>query len=202
MASRDDAQRARREFEAEALQHLDVMYQTAYHLTRNQAEAEDLVQETCLRAFRHWDQYKKGTNCRAWLLRILRNNFINECRRKHRQEARVDYTELDKYYSQLVEAATLQTQKDPSEELFSNLVDDEIIEAINQLPEEFREVVILSDLQDLSYKEIAEVLDCPIGTVRSRLSRGRKILQSLLYEFAVKGGFIPDKTSVQPPPGE
>lgn len=191
MASKNKAiQQKRREFEAEALPHLGVLYETAYHLARNESAAQDLVQETFLRAFRFWDKYEKGTNCRAWLLRILRNTFINEYRRKAPESHRIDPATLDRYYGELVESATVPVQRDPAEELFANLVDDEIIEALEQLPEEFREVVILSDLQDLSYKEIAEVLDCPVGTVRSRLSRGRKLLQSLLYDFAVEGGFI------------
>jgi len=187
----------RKDFEAEALEHLDAAYKTAYHLTRDPVGAEDLVQETYLRAFRFWDQYEKGTNCRAWLLRILRNTFINQYRKRKAQPARVDYTELDRYYDQLVDAATVPKPKDPSEELFSNLIDEEIVEAIEQLPEEFRQVVILSDLQDLSYKEIAEVLDCPVGTVRSRLNRGRKLLQGLLYEFAQKSGFLRDRQPVK-----
>lgn len=191
-------QKKRREFEAEALQHLGVLYETAYHLARNETAAEDLVQEACLRAFRFWDKYEKGTNCRAWLLRILRNTFINQYRRKAPETDRIDPTELDRYYNQLVDSATIPEQRDPSQELFANLVDDEIIEAMEQLPEEFREVVILSDLQELSYKEIAEILDCPIGTVRSRLSRGRKMLQSLLYEFAVEGGFIRPDAAGEP----
>jgi len=191
LASQNTAiQQKRREFEAEALPHLGVLYETAYHLARDESAAQDLVQETFLRAFRFWDKYEKGTNCRAWLLRILRNTFINEYRRKAPETNRIDPATLDRYYSELVESATVPVQRDPAEELFAHLVDDEIIEALEQLPEEFREVVILSDLQDLSYKEIAEVLDCPVGTVRSRLSRGRKLLQSLLYDFAVEGGFI------------
>ena len=190
--ARTDAtvRKKRREFEAEALQHLGVLYETAYHLARDETAAQDLVQETCLRAFRFWDKYQKGTNCRAWLLRILRNTFINEYRRKPPETDRLDPSELDRYYNQLVNSATVPEQRDPAQELFANLVDDEIVEAMEQLPEEFREVVILSDLQELSYKEIAEVLECPVGTVRSRLSRGRKMLQALLYDFAVQGGFI------------
>lgn len=191
MAKQDAAVRKkRREFEAEALQHLGVLYETAYHLARNETAAQDLVQETCLRAFRFWDKYEKGTNCRAWLLRILRNTFINEYRRKSPETNHLDPSDLDRYYNQLVDSATVPEQRDPAQELFANLVDEEIVDAMEQLPEEFREVVILSDLQDLSYKEIADVLECPVGTVRSRLSRGRKMLQSLLYNFAVQGGFI------------
>jgi RNA polymerase sigma-70 factor (ECF subfamily) len=191
----DSDQKKRREFEQEALVHLDAMYRTAYSLARDPAAAEDLVQEACLRAYRFWDKYEKGTNCRAWLLRILRNVFVNQYRKKSRQATSVDYTELDRYYDRVVESATIPVQKDPAEELFSNLVDDEIIEALEELPEEFRQVVILSDLEDLSYKEIANVLDCPIGTVRSRLSRGRHLLQSTLYDFAIKGGFIREDES-------
>ena len=185
-----DIKQKRKEFESEALVHLDSLYKTAFHLTRDTNAAEDLVQDACLRAFRFWDQYEKGTNCRAWLLRILRNTYINQYRRQVKQPARVDYEELDRYYDQLVETATVAATKDPSEELFSNLIDDEIVEAMEQLPDEFRQVVILSDLESLSYKEIADVLECPVGTVRSRLNRGRKLLQSMLYEFALKHGFI------------
>ena len=123
MADNDKSiQKKRREFEAEALQHLGVLYETAYHLARNETTAEDLVQETCLRAFRFWDKYEKGTNCRAWLLRILRNTFINQYRRKAPETDRVDPTELDQYYNQLVDSATIPEQRDPSQELFANLV--------------------------------------------------------------------------------
>lgn len=196
MAEQDkSALKKKQEFEAEAMPHLETMYQAAYHLTRDPTAAEDLVQEACLQAFRFWDKYQKGTNCRAWLLRILRNLYINQYRRKAQQPVRVDYTELDRYYSQVVESAVVNAQRDPSEELFDNLIDEEIVRALDQLPEEFRQVVILSDLQELTYKEIADILDCPVGTVRSRLSRGRKLLQALLHEFAVKGGFIREEQS-------
>jgi len=177
--------------------HLDALYRSAYQLAQDPTAAEDLVQDAMLQAYRFWDKYQKGTNCRAWLLRIQRNLYINQYRKKTRQPSKVDYEDLDRYYDQVVEPAIVDSNLNPAEELFNNLVDDEIIDALEELPEEFRDVVILSDMQDLSYKEIADQLDIPIGTVRSRLSRGRKLLQSMLYEFAVKGGFIRDGKVVQ-----
>jgi len=190
-------QQKRREFEKEALPHLSALYETGFFLSRNETAAEDLVQETFLRAFRFWDKYEKGTNCRAWLLRILRNTYINQYRRRAQQPTPVDLEEVDRNYERLVETATINVQRDPAQELFANLVDDEVVEALEKLPEEFRQVVILSDLQELSYKEISDVLECPIGTVRSRLSRGRKMLQALLYDFAVKGGFIQEENPAE-----
>lgn len=180
----------RKEFESEALVYLDDVYRSALHLTKRPSAADDLVQETFLRAYRFWDKYEKGTNCRAWLMRILRNTYINQYRKSKQEPAKVDPQDLDRYYDQLVDTATVKVQKDPSQELFDNLVDEEIVEAIESLPEEFRETVVLSDVNGLSYKEIAEVMDCPVGTVRSRLSRGRKMLQSMLYQFAVKSGYL------------
>ena len=183
-------QQKRREFETEALVYLGDLYKSAYHLVREKAAAEDLVQETFLRAFRFWDKYEKGTNCRAWLMRILRNTYINQYRKNQQQPTRVDVEDLDRYYDQLVETATVSIQPDPAQELFANLVDDEILEALDQLPEEFRQVVILSDMEGLSYKEISDIMECPVGTVRSRLSRARKLLQAMLFDFATKAGYL------------
>jgi RNA polymerase sigma-70 factor, ECF subfamily len=195
--SGEKVNKKRKEFEKEAMPHLDALYRSAYQLAQDPTAAEDLVQDAMLQAYRFWDKYQKGTNCRAWLLRIQRNLYINQYRKKTRQPSKVDYEDLDRYYDQVVEPAIVDSNLNPAEELFNNLVDDEIIDALEELPEEFRDVVILSDMQDLSYKEIADQLDIPIGTVRSRLSRGRKLLQSMLYEFAVKGGFIRDGKVVQ-----
>jgi len=178
-----DAKRA--SFEREALVHLDSLYRVALRLTGNAADADDLVQETMLKAYRAWDQYEKGTNAKGWLLTILRNAFINEYRRRTRHPETVDLDAIEPYSV----FGDVQDD-DPQGTFFDRIVDDEVLRAIDQLPEQFRETVVLSDVEGLSYEEIARILEVPVGTVKSRLFRARRLLQRKLYDYAVGMGYI------------
>jgi RNA polymerase sigma-70 factor, ECF subfamily len=172
-------------FEQEALVHLDALYRVALRLTGNAADAEDLVQETMLRAYRSWDRYTPGTNAKGWLLTILRHLFINEYRRRSRHPETVDVDTIEPF------ALFQEVQEDdPQGAFFDKIVDDEVLRAVDQLPEAFREAVTLSDVEGLSYEEVAKVLAVPVGTVKSRLYRGRRLLQAKLYEYAVSMGYI------------
>ncbi len=175
-------------FEKEALPHLDAVYRVALRLSANEDQAQDLVQETMLKAFRAWHQYRPGTNVRAWLLTILRNTFINEYRKSRRTGPEVDVGD--------VEAFTVFDEvqdKDPEGQFFNQIVDDEVIRAIDDLQDEFRETIVLSDIEGLSYQEIAEITQVPVGTVKSRIFRARQQLQRRLYEYAVEMGYIKPK---------
>ena len=175
----------RASFEREALVHLDVLYRVALRLTANPSDADDLVQETMLKAFRAWDQYEKGTNAKAWLLTILRHAFINEYRRRTRHPETVDLDKIEPYavFSEVQD-------EDPQGAFFDRIVDDEVLRAIDQLPVAFRETLVLSDVEGMSYQEIAGILDIPVGTVKSRLFRARQLLQGKLYDYAVEMGYI------------
>ncbi|HXJ30773.1 MAG TPA: sigma-70 family RNA polymerase sigma factor [Gemmatimonadales bacterium] len=172
-------------FEQEALVHLDTLYRVALRLTANASDAEDLVQETMLRAYRSWDRYTPGTNAKGWLLTILRHLFINEYRRRSRHPETVDVDTIEPF-------ALFQEvqEEDPQGAFFDKIVDDEVLRAVDQLPEAFREAVTLSDVEGMSYEEVAKVLDVPVGTVKSRLYRGRRLLQTKLYDYAVSMGYI------------
>jgi RNA polymerase sigma-70 factor (ECF subfamily) len=175
----------RASFEREALPHLDTLYRVALRLAGNAADAEDLVQETMLRAYRSWDRFTLGTNAKGWLLTILRHLFINEYRRKRRHPESVDLDTIEPF-------AVFEDvqERDPQGAFFDRIVDDEVLRAVDQLPEAFREAVMLSDVEGLSYEEVAKVLGVPVGTVKSRLYRGRRLLQAKLYDYAVSMGYI------------
>ena len=177
-------------FEREVLVHLDVLYRVALRLSGSAADADDLVQETMLRAFRSWHQYQPGTNARAWLLTILRNQFINEYRRRRRHAQATEEIASDPH------AVFLSVRDlDPTGAFFDRIVDDRVLAAIDALPDEFREAVILVDSEGLSYEEAAQVLEVPIGTLKSRLFRARRRLQQELYDYAVEMGYIRASTS-------
>ncbi len=181
---KDSAQK-HQEFEREALVHLDTLYNVALRLTGSAPDAEDLVQDTVTKAYRAWDKYERGTNCRAWLVTILRNTFINQYRRKSKRPTPVDFEAVKD--TSVFEAMQ---DRDPSGTFFRFIVDEEVKRAIQELPEEFRIPVVLSDVEGLSYAEIAEALELPLGTVKSRLFRGRRRLQQRLYEYALEMGYI------------
>jgi len=172
----------RKEFEDIALPHMGAIHRAALRLAKTEGDAEDLVQDTYLRAYRYFDRFKRGTSIRAWLLTILRNTFLNELGRRARNPEHVSFEHL------ILSGEEPAGFSDPEEELLSKLIADKLMDAVNAVPEEFREV-ILSDLQGFSYKEIAEIIDCPIGTVMSRLHRGRKLLKSSLREYAADFGY-------------
>jgi len=176
-------------FETEALGFLDALYRTALRMTRSEADAEDLVQETYIRAFRFREQFTPGTNLKAWLFRILTNTFINTYRRRQTQP---EFTELDgvdefSLYKRMSDLRTSSGAGNPETEFLDGVVDSEVKDALGDLPEKFRQVVLL-DVEGFSYKEIAEMLDIPIGTVMSRLHRGRKFLQKRLLDLAQQRG--------------
>lgn len=177
----------KKDFETEAMPHINLLHNYAYRMTGNQLDADDLVQETYLRAFRFFHKFEKGTNCKAWLFRIMKNLFINKYRKNQKEPGKVDYNEVENFFDSIksdrVESTDLQ------QKLFSNLLDDDMVNALNSLPDDFKTVVILCDLEGLSYEEIAEFVQCPIGTVRSRLHRGRKLLQQKLLEYAKDKGY-------------
>lgn len=175
----------RRTFEQEALPHLDTVYRVALRLAGDPHRAEDLAQETMLKAYRAWHQYKPGTNARAWLLTILRHTFINEFRRERGKAHTVDVSEVESFtvFKDVQEV-------DPEGRFFDQIVDEEVLRAIDRLPEDFREALILSDIEGLAYAEISDVTGAPIGTVKSRLYRARQALQRELRDYAVEMGYI------------
>lgn len=172
-------------FEAEALPHLDAVYRVALRLAGDESQADDLTQETMLKAYRSWHQYKRGTNVRAWLLTILRHTFINEYRKARRAGPTVDISKIEEF-SVFHDVQDV----DPEGSFFDQIVDEEVLRAIDALPEEFRETLVLSDVEQLSYAEISEVTGVPLGTVKSRLFRARQALQQELYRYAVEMGYI------------
>jgi len=179
------------EFERQALAHLDALYGAAYRLTRNPRDAEDLVQDSLLRAYRFWDSFQQDSNCKAWLLRIVTNTFINEYQRRKRSREVLDLAtaEQDATDGVLVQASARDKQS-PERALLERSVSDDVQRALEQLPDDFRTAVILCDMQGLSYKEIAEIMECPVGTVMSRLFRGRKLLAAALRQFAIAEGYV------------
>jgi len=177
-----------KEFEKEVIPHTDILYNYALRMTGNADDAHDLLQETFLKAYRFWDKYEKGTNVRAWLFRIMKNTYINVYRKAIKEPDTVDYNDIQNFYNIIREDSA--DANDLQEKLFGHLLDDDVTKALESLPEEFRTVVILCDIEELTYEEIAEFVECPVGTVRSRLHRGRKLLYSKLFEYAKKRGFV------------
>ena len=186
-------------FERDALSYLDALYRTALRMTRSEEEAEDLVQETYIRAFRFQEQFEAGTNLKAWLFRILTNTFINQFRRR---KSRPQTTELDDVdesalYRHMTGASAASTAAEPEAVVLDRVVDSEVTKALEELPEKFRTVVLL-DVEGFSYKEMAEMLHVPIGTVMSRLHRGRKFLQKRLYDLARDRGIAAARSMPRP----
>lgn len=173
------------EFEREALVHLDALYRAALRLTHNRADAEDLVQETYVKALKAFHRYNPGTNCRAWLFTIMRNAFLNRIR-NDRREVLDDEAELTGPARALTDSTVIES---PEEELLQTVLHGDVDRALKALPLVYREAVVLADLEGLTYKEIAEVLGCPVGTVMSRLSRGRELLRHALRRFAREHGY-------------
>ncbi len=176
------------EFESEALPHLNALQSYALKLTNDPEDADDLVQDTMLKAFRFFDKFEKGTNCKAWLFQIMKNSFINNYRKHSKEPDKVDYEDVQNFYENIKadEVKSSHFQHDA----FTDILDDEIVNALSTLPDDFRTIVFLSDIEGYSYEEIADFLDCPIGTVRSRLHRARKMLYALLFTYAQSKGLV------------
>ena len=175
-----------------AMEYMGSLYSAALRMTRNPADAEDLVQETYLKAYRAFGSFKEGTNLKAWLYRILTNTFINSYRARKR---RPEQTELDDVedlylYRRLGGLEAVSAGRSAEEEVLEHFTESEVKEAVEALPEQFRMAVLLADVEGFSYKEIAEILDIPIGTVMSRLHRGRKALQKTLHDFGMQRGLV------------
>jgi RNA polymerase sigma-70 factor (ECF subfamily) len=181
-------------FRNEALPLLDSLYGAALRMTRNQADAEDLVQEAMLRAYRAFHTFEPGTNIKAWLFRILTNAYINIYRKRQREPQKVSSDEVEEFdlYQELKDHDP-QFQQTPESIVLDGLVDSDILEAIEDLPEQFRLAVVLSDVEGFSYAEMAEIMDVPMGTVMSRLHRGRKALQKRLWDVAQEKGIVKSK---------
>jgi RNA polymerase sigma-70 factor (ECF subfamily) len=187
----------RDEFEQLALRHLDALYAAGLRLTRNERDAEDLVQDALLRAYRFFDRFERGTNMKAWLFKILTNTFINKYRRSVKERSLVDGPEQEAVTAQVISRDASAQAADPERWFFDRLLSDDVLKAVDALPIDFRMVVILADLQEFSYREIADILDVPVGTVMSRLYRGRRLLQKALAQYAVDSGFASESATVE-----
>jgi RNA polymerase sigma-70 factor (ECF subfamily) len=183
------ALKSRQQFESVALVHLDSLYATGLRMTRDPRDSEDLVQDTMLAAYRFFDKFEPGTNCRAWLFKILTNTFINKYRKRVRErEVKdvIDQEETPSLMSEDVAAAS----RDPEGTLLQSLLSDDVKRALEAVPYDYRMAVVLCDLEEFTYQEIADIMDCPVGTVMSRLHRGRRLLQKALSDYAVREGIV------------
>src|SRR5688572_8661786 len=188
--ARDTAAMNQSDFEAEALQYLPALMALATRLTRTRAEAEDLVQDTLVKALRAREQYRTETNLRAWLLKILRNTFLNAYRRQNLERRVLDGPEKDPLAAGWIGAASLRAMRDPDTNRLHSQLERQLKDAIDELPPDFRMTVLLADVEELSYREIADAMQCPVGTVMSRLHRGRKLLQGRLQQQAELAGIV------------
>jgi RNA polymerase sigma-70 factor (ECF subfamily) len=181
-------------FADDAMQYTKQLYAAAMRMTRNPADAEDLVQETFLKAYRAYDSFTAGTNLKAWLYRILTNTYINKYRKASRRPDEVDLGNVEDLYlyRRIGSEESVEASRTTEDRVLDGLVESDIKKAVEALPENFRIPVLLADLEGLSYQEIADILDIPIGTVMSRLHRGRKAMQKALWEFASKRGLLPE----------
>jgi|TARA_R110000737_G_scaffold350141_2_gene388274 RNA polymerase sigma factor (sigma-70 family) len=174
-------------FEEELFPHMDALKTFAYHLSYNEEDANDLVQETYMKAHRFIDKYDQGTNAKAWLFKILKNAYINEYRKKSKRPQKVDFEDIVSYQNS--DSASSSKYLDLRQEIFENMMGDEVTIAINSLPIDFRTVILLCDIEGFTYEEISKIIDVPIGTVRSRLFRARNMLKEKLKAYAEKMGY-------------
>jgi RNA polymerase sigma-70 factor (ECF subfamily) len=180
----------RRDFERQALPFLDSLYNTAYRLARNSEDAEDLVQETYLKAYRSFDQFTPGTNLKAWMFKILKNAFINEYRRRQTVPPESDFAEIEENLESHLRPEAAGQIKNPEQEALEGALDEDVQRALDELPPDYRMAVVLADLEGFSYKEIADILEIPVGTVMSRLYRGRKLLEEVLLRYARSHNYL------------
>ena len=178
------------DFEAVAMPFVDALYNTAYRMTRNSEDAEDLVQETYLKAYKYYDKFTEGTNFKAWLFKIMKNTFINNYRKKQSAPPQSDFADIEESFESQVSEEVTRKVKDPEAELLEDVLDEDVQRALEELPEDYRMVVILADLEGFAYKEIAEILEVPVGTVMSRLYRGRRRLEEAMLRYAREYGYI------------
>ena len=177
-----------KDFEREAIPHMDALYNFSFKMTGDSDDANDLVQETYMRAFRFFDKFENGTNCKAWLFRIMKNTFINVYRKESKSPEKVDYEEIENFYENIKASNTDDAHLE--KDIYDNLLDDELTKAISTLPEDFRTVILLCDIEGFTYEEIADFVDAPVGTVRSRLHRARKMLFTKLHSYAIDKGYL------------
>ncbi|HVE46915.1 MAG TPA: sigma-70 family RNA polymerase sigma factor [Acidimicrobiales bacterium] len=182
-------------FVEQAMEHMPSLYTAALRMTRNPADAEDLVQETYLKAYRAFGSFQQGTNLKAWLYRILTNTFINSYRAKKRRPEQTDVDDVEELflYRRLGGLEAAAAGRSAEDEVLESFTESEVKEALEELPDQFRMAVLLADVEGFSYKEIASILDVPIGTVMSRLHRGRRALQKALFEFGMNRGLVGER---------
>jgi RNA polymerase sigma-70 factor (ECF subfamily) len=180
----------RRKFEALAFPHMDALYGTALRMTRRPLDAEDLVQDVFLRAYRFFDKFEEGTNFKAWIFKILTNTFINRYRKKVREPQQTEFERVEYFYTEAVKERDDKYETRYDEQRYADLFGDEVNAALGKLSYDFRAVVILCDIEGFSYKEIAKIIGAPIGTVMSRLSRARQQLQTYLRDYAQREGIV------------
>ncbi len=178
------------DFEAAAMPFVDSLYNTAFRMTRNAEDAEDLVQEAYFKAYKYYDKFQEGTNFRAWLFKILKNTFINSYRKKQSIPPQSDFADIEESFESQLSDQVGRKIKSPEQELLENVLDEDVQRAVDQLPVDYRMAVVLADLEGFSYKEIAEILDVPVGTVMSRLYRGRKLMEEAMLEYAQEHGYL------------
>ena len=177
-------------FEETAMPFVDSLYNTAYRMTRNAEDAQDLVQETYFKAYRYYDKFAEGTNLKAWLFKILKNTFINNYRKKQKQPYQTDFADIEESLESRVQDDAHRSLSRPDEILLENVLDEHVQKAMDGLPEDYRMAVVLADLEGFSYKEVAEILEVPVGTVMSRLYRGRKLLEEAMLRYARDHGYL------------
>jgi len=175
-------------FTNETLPHRNALYNYALKISGNSDDAQDLVQETYYKAYRHFDKFQSGTNSKAWMFMILKNSFINDYRKSKREPYKLDYEQIQNFYENVKSDRAQENNLD--KDFYNDLLDDELTQAIDQLPAKMREVFLLCDLDGNSYEETAELVGCPVGTVRSRLYRARHMLQETLMDYAKDKGFL------------
>ena len=189
----------RDQFTSDAMQYAPQLFSTALRMTRNRSDAEDLVQETYIKGWRSFHTFQEGTNLRAWLFRIMTNTYINKYNAQKRKGTEVELDDVEELflYKRLGSIDQSQLSSSAEDQMLELFTDDEVKNALESLPEDFRIPVLLSDVDGFSYKEIAEMLEIPIGTVMSRLHRGRKAMQKMLYEYARDRGLIVEPVTIE-----